>query len=435
MVGVGMLLTLGTGVFVAAEFTLVNLDRAELEARRDRGERGLGPTITALRITSTHLSGAQLGITLTTLLTGFTFEPALAGLLSPVLASAGLPAASVAPTAAVTGVVVATIGSMIFGELVPKNFAIAVPVRVARIVVPLQAGFTTVFKPLVLVLNHSANVVVRALGVEPQEELSGARSADELTSLVRRSAMAGTLEVDRAALLGRSLRFADRVASDVMTPRVRLETVDRHDTADAVLSLARETGFSRFPVLAADVDDVVGIVHVKSAYAVAPSDRRRVSAGSIMTTALRVPETIGVNLLLSQLRRAPLQSAVVVDEYGGTAGLVTIEDLIEELIGDVSDEHDREAPRVVPDGDDLLIDASLRPDELAAIAGVRVPEGNDYETVAGFVTGRLGHIAEPGDQVTVQGGLLQVVSLDERRIDRLRFVPDRTSGDGTGEGG
>ena len=410
MVGVGMLLTLGTGVFVAAEFTLVNLDRAELEARRDRGERGLTPTIKALRITSTHLSGAQLGITLTTLLTGFTFEPALAALLSDPLRAVGLPAASVPPTASVIGVVVATLGSMLFGELVPKNFAIAVPVRVARLVVPLQAGFTTIFKPLVVVLNRTANAVVRGLGIEPQEELSGARTADELSSLVRRSAMEGTLEAERAALLGRSLRFAEREAADVMTPRVRMETVDRHDTAQAVLDLARDTGFSRFPVLGADVDDVVGIVHVKSAYAVAPADRSRVSAGAIMRPAPRVPDTLGIDLLLPQLRRAPLQSAVVVDEYGGTAGLVTIEDLVEELIGDVSDEHDREAPRVVPDGDDLLLDASLRPDELAAIAGVRVPEGPDYETVAGFITGRLGRLAEPGDEVRISDGLLRVVS-------------------------
>src|SRR4051812_26806500 len=166
MVGLGVLLTLGTGVFVAAEFSLVNLDRSDVEARQARGERRLGPVIAALKITSTHLSGAQLGITLTTLLTGFTFEPALAALLSPVLRSAGLPAGSVPVIASVLGVLVATVASMLFGELVPKNFAIAVPVRVAKIVVPLQAGFTTIFKPLVALLNRTANAVVRSLGVE-----------------------------------------------------------------------------------------------------------------------------------------------------------------------------------------------------------------------------------------------------------------------------
>jgi CBS domain containing-hemolysin-like protein len=424
MVGIGVLLTIGTGVFVAAEFSLVNLDRADLEARQARGERRLGPVISALKITSTHLSGAQLGITLTTLLTGFTFEPALATLLSPALRATGLPSGSVPVVASVVGVLVATVASMLLGELVPKNFAIAVPVRVARIVVPLQAAFTTVFKPLVALLNRTANAVVRSLGVEPQEELSGARTADELTSLVRRSAMEGTLEVEQAALLYRSLRFADRVAADVMTARVRLETLRTGDSAQTVVERARDTGISRFPVLGTDVDDIVGLVHVKAAYAVPPAERHQVTAESIMVEALQVPDTLGVIVLLSQLRRAPLLSAVVVDEYGGTAGLVTIEDLIEELIGEVSDEHDRETPRVVADGDELIIDASLRPDELRAISGLRIPEGPDYETVAGFVTGELGRIAEPGDQVPVAGGRLRVLSLDERRIDRVRFVPD-----------
>lgn len=423
LVGVGVLLIIGTGVFVAAEFALVTLDRADLEARQRRGERGLRTTINALKITSTHLSGAQLGITLTTLLTGFTLEPAFAALLEPVLSATPLPGMSVPVIASLVGITVATVGSMVIGELVPKNFAIAVPVQTARIVVPVQALFTTIFRPLVWLLNSTANGIVRSLGVEPQEELSGARSAEELTALVRRSAMAGTLEQEHASLLGRSLEFAGRSAADVMTPRVMLESVRRIDTAASVIDRARTTGISRFPVFGTDVDDVVGLVHVKHAYAV-PTDRRdQVRVSALMTEALRVPETVGVTWLLPQLRGASLQSAIVVDEYGGTAGMVTIEDLIEELIGDVSDEHDPSRPRVWSDGEELIIDASLRPDELQVLAGVQVPESPDYETVAGFVTGELGRIAEPGDDVMVSGGILRVVSLDERRIDELRFIP------------
>ena len=423
LVGVGVLLTLGTGVFVAAEFALVNLDRADLEDRQQRGERRLGTTINALRITSTHLSGAQLGITLTTLLTGFTFEPALAALISPSLSQTPLPAATVPAVASVIGILIATLGSMLFGELVPKNFAIAVPAKTAKLVMPLQVAFTTVFRPLVALLNSTANLVVRALGVEPQEELSGARSAEELTALLRRSATEGTLEREHAVLLGRSLRFAEREAEDVMTPRVRLETVRRQDSARSVVELALRTGISRFPVLGSDIDDIVGLVHVKNAYAIEPDDRDERTVGSIMVTPLQVPDTVAVTLLLADLRRAPLQSAIVVDEYGGTAGMVTIEDLIEELVGDVSDEHDQEAPRVIAEGEDLIIDASLRPDEVQALAGIRVPEGPEYETVAGFVTGELGRIAEPGDEVRIRGGILRVAAVEERRIDRLRFIP------------
>jgi CBS domain containing-hemolysin-like protein len=305
-------------------------------------------------------------------------------------------------------------------------------VRTARVVVPLQAAFTLIFRPVVWLLNSTANAIVRALGVEPQEELSGARSAEELTALVRRSARQGTLEQEHAALLGRSLEFADRMAGDVMTPRVRLESVRRSDSARSVTELARTTGISRFPVLGTDVDDVVGLVHVKHAYAIAPDRRHLVAVSTLMAEALRVPDTLGVTWLLPQLRRASLQSAVVVDEYGGTAGMVTIEDLIEELIGDLSDEHDPDHPRVISDSHDLIIDASLRPDELQTLAGVTVPENPDYETVAGFVTGELGRIAEPGDEVRVAGGLLRVESLDERRIERLRFIPaadDHREGD------
>src|SRR4051794_7563047 len=207
MLGVGLLLTIGTGLFVASEFALVNLDRADLEARRDRGESRLALTISALRITSTHLSSAQLGITLTTLLTGYTMEPAISSLLAPVFTAWGLPSGLVAPVSVFIGVSVATILSMILGELVPKNFALALPRQTAKFVMPFQVAFTTVFRPAIVVLNGSANGVLRAVGVEPKEELSGARTAEELSSLVRRSASAGVLEEDTASLLDRSLTF------------------------------------------------------------------------------------------------------------------------------------------------------------------------------------------------------------------------------------
>ena len=177
MLGVGLLLIVGTGLFVASEFSLVNLDRADLEARRARGETRLSLTISALRMTSTHLSSAQLGITLTTLLTGYTMEPAISALLAPALES-WLPAGAVRPVSAVIGVAIATVLSMILGELVPKNFALALPRQVAKLVMPFQVAFTMVFRPAVAVLNGSANALIRSFGIEPKEELSGARTAE-----------------------------------------------------------------------------------------------------------------------------------------------------------------------------------------------------------------------------------------------------------------
>lgn len=423
MVGLGLLLTLGTGIFVAAEFALVNLDRADLERRRSQGERGLNTTITALKNASSQLSGAQLGITVTTLIAGYAFEPALAGLLSTPVAATHLPRAMSTVIASVLGVAIATVISMVVGELVPKNFAIAIPVRTARVVMPIQAAFATIFKPLVLLLNGTANAIVRGFGVHPREELSGARTAEELTSLMRRSASQGTLESDFAALLGRSLRFSDRVAHDVMTPRVQLETVRRTDTAHQVLELSRETGFSRFPVLGASIDDLVGLAHVKDAYAVPRERRDRTAAATFARQPLRVPDTVGVDVLLTELRSTAFQAAIVIDEYGGTAGLVTIEDLVEELVGDLTDEHDHESPRVRQEGSELVIDASLRPDELFSLSGIAVPEDDAYETIAGYVTERLGRIADPGDEVTIRRGLLRVMSVIDRRIDEIRYVP------------
>ncbi|TFD90557.1 MULTISPECIES: hemolysin family protein [Cryobacterium] len=424
MLGVGLILTVGTGLFVASEFALVNLDRADLEARRDRGETRLALTISALKITSTHLSSAQLGITLTTLLTGYTIEPALSSLLRGPLTSMGLPVDLVPVFGTTIAIVTATLVSMVIGELVPKNFALALPIQTARLVIPFQTVFTTVFKPAVLVLNNSANGLLRFIGIEPKEELSGARTAEELSSLVRRSASAGLLEKDTATLLHRTLLFSGHTASDVMTPRPRVASIHRTDSAQAVIDLTRSTGYSRFPVVDESVDDVVGIVHVKQAVAVPRQRRADVPVSALQTDPVRVPETMKLDDLLGELRGRGYQMAIVVDEYGGTAGVVTLEDLVEELVGEVADEHDRARAGVVRSPNSLTFPGMLRPDELLERTGVVVPEQGPYETVAGFVMSDLGRLPVIGDRVPVRDGFLTVERLEGRRIDRLRFTPE-----------
>ena len=424
MLGFGLILTVGTGLFVASEFALVNLDRADLEARQGRGETRLALTISALKITSTHLSSAQLGITLTTLLTGYTIEPALSSLLRAPLITIGLPGDVVPLFGTTIAIVTATLVSMVIGELVPKNFALALPIQTARLVIPFQTVFTTVFKPAVLVLNNSANGLLRAIGIEPKEELSGARTAEELSSLVRRSASAGLLEKDTATLLHRTLLVAGHDASDVMSPRPRVASIHRTDSAQAVIDLARSTGYSRFPVVDESVDDVVGIVHVKQAVAVPRARRADVPVSALQTDPVRVPETMKLDDLLSELRGRSYQMAIVVDEYGGTAGVVTLEDLVEELVGEVADEHDRARAGVVRSPDSLTFPGMLRPDELLERTNVVVPEQGPYETVAGFVMSELGRLPVIGDRVPVSGGFLTVERLEGRRIDRLRFTPE-----------
>lgn len=423
LLGIGLLLTIGTGLFVASEFALVNLDRADLESRRAKGETRLGLTIEGLKITSTHLSSAQLGITLTTLLTGYTMEPAISSLLAGPLQAVGVPDGLVRPVGAVTAVTIATLLSMIIGELVPKNFALALPRQTAKVVMPFQTAFTWLFRPAITVLNGSANRLLRAMGIEPKEELSGARSAEELSSLVRRSASAGLLEQDTATLLGRTLRFSRHDASDVMTPRPRVAAVQRLELAEAVIELARQTGFSRFPVYDDDLDDVVGLVHVKQAVAVPREKREQVPASALQSEALRVPETMKLDTLLGELRGRGYQMAVVVDEYGGTAGVATLEDLVEELVGEVADEHDRTRAGVVRRGEFVSFPGMLRPDELLDRTGIEVPENGAYETVAGYVMSVLGRLPVVGDEVEVEGGRFRVQRLDGRRVDRIQFTP------------
>lgn len=423
MLGVGLLLTVGTGLFVASEFALVNLDRADLEARREAGESRLSLTISALKITSTHLSSAQLGITLTTLLTGYTMEPAISNLLRPVFTAWELPEGLVSPLAVIIAVSVATIFSMIIGELVPKNFALAVPRQTAKLVMPFQVAFTTVFRPAIFVLNGSANAVLRGVGIEPKEELSGARTAEELSSLVRRSASAGVLEEDTASLLDRSLTFARLTAADVMTPRPSIHAVSADDSAEDVIQLARRTGHSRFPVYDDSMDDITGIVHLKAAVSV-PRDRRTdVPAGALATEPLRIPEAVHLDALVSELRARGYQMAVVVDEYGGTAGVVTLEDLVEEIVGEVLDEHDRRRAGIVRAEGSVLFPGELRPDEVRDRTGIRIPEGDVYDTVGGFIMSVLERIPVVGDRIETEDGTIEVQRMDGRRVDRVRFTP------------
>lgn len=431
LLAIGTVLIFGTGIFVAAEFSLVLLDRQELQRRRDAGERGLGIVISGLRRTSTHLSSAQLGITLTTLLAGYTLEPAISTLLHDPLAAIGVPDALNRGVGATVAIVIATIASMIVGELIPKNFAITRPLPTARVVMPPQSAFTFIFYPAIVLLNGSANRYLRAIGVEPKEELSGARTAEELSALVRHSAQAGALEQGTATLLDRTLKFSSHTADDVMTPRPRIQSIHRLESVQALLELGARTGFSRFPVIDEDRDDIVGVVHLKRAVAVPRAKREDVPVAALVEEVVRVPETLHLDLLLEELRGSGYQLAVVVDEYGGTAGIVTLEDLVEEIVGEVSDEHDRASATVITSGDELILPADLRPDEVRDQTGINIPEG-PYDTIAGFVLHELGRIPEKGDEcVLADGSNLTVERMEGRRISRVRYRA-AASGDDTG---
>ncbi|HLU57850.1 MAG TPA: hemolysin family protein [Pseudonocardia sp.] len=417
-------LTLGTAISVASEFALTALERSQVDAHvAEVGDRRARAVQRAHRTLSFQLSGSQLGITVTTLVTGYIAEPAIASLFRPGLEAIGLSPGLAGGTATVLALLLATTLSMVFGELVPKNLAIAGPLRTARAVVWLQSSFAHAFRWLINGLNSAANAVVRRLGVEPAEELRSARTARELSSLVRASAEHGTLDAGTATLLDRSLRFSDRVAEDLMTPRVRVESLSADATVADMVALARRTGISRFPVHNSDPDAVLGVVHVKQAFGIPPAERGRVRVGTLVQPVPTVPGSLDGDELLTRLRNSGFQLAVVVDEYGGTAGIVTLEDLVEEIVGDVRDEHDRaEQSTVRPLGrGSWLVSGLLRDDEVADATGFQMPPG-DYETLAGLVLTRLGRIPDVAEEVEVDGWRLTVVRRDRNRIAELRLA-------------
>ncbi|MBB3676881.1 hemolysin family protein [Modestobacter versicolor] len=417
-----VLLTALTGFFVAAEFSLTTVDRGKAEEAARAGDTGAEGVVKALRGLSTQLSAAQLGITLTTLVVGFLAEPALGGLLEPVLEGVGLPESTSTPIAIALAIFLATYLQMILGELGPKNLAIARPLRVASLIAPGMRAFTTLTGPVVRSLQRLANAIVRRLGFEPREELDDTRDAEGLAAVARRSAEEGDLSPVAARLLSRSLGLREKFATDVMTPRTRLWTLSSAATAADVIDAAIRSGYSRFPVYGADLDEVTGVVHVKNAVAVPEEERLQRTAGELAEPVLAVPSSLHLDPLLDLLRDQGLQLALVVDEWGATHGIVSLEDIVEELVGEITDETDRPLRQLRRDGEDWLLSGLLRPDEVRERTGIPVPEGR-YETVAGFVIERLARLPAEGDTVEVEGWRFTVAGVEGRRVSRLRSAP------------
>jgi magnesium and cobalt exporter, CNNM family len=427
LVLVSLALVVACGAFVAAEFSFVTVDRSSVERAADGGDSSARGVLDALHSLSTQLSGAQLGITLTNLLIGFMAEPAIAHLIDGPLESAGVPSGGVRGVSVVIALLLATGFTMVLGELVPKNLAIALPLGTAKVVQRFMRAFTRVNRPVISLFNASANAVLHRLGIEPQEELASARSPEELTSLVARSAQQGTLAPDTATLLQRSIAFGDRRADDVMTPRTRMVALRDTDPVIKVVEEARATGFSRFPVIGRRADDVVGIVHVKHAVRVPADERDHVPVSEVMVPPIVVPSSVELDPLLVTLREGGLQMAVVVDEFGGVDGVVTLEDVVEEIVGEVRDEHDRRDEAISQESETRwLLSGLLRPDEVADATHILLPESEEgeYETLAGLITERLGRLPRVGDAVELAArddeGARRRTKLSVRRMDALR---------------
>jgi CBS domain containing-hemolysin-like protein len=410
------------GFFVAAEFALLASRRSRLEQLEAEGSRRARHAVAGVRELSLMLAGAQLGITMASLGLGAVAEPAIAHSLEDVLARFAIPEALVHGVAFTIALSIVVFLHMVIGEMAPKSLAIANPEGAAlRLAGPFRA-FTLVVRPFLRLLNGAANAVVRLLGYEPQEELAAAHSAGDLMMLVRESAEHGMLAREQHGLLERALELSGLDAEAAMVPRPDIVAIPGDASLEEVERVASETGRSRLVVYDGDLDHLLGILHVKDLLRVEPGRGDGITAAAVARPAFVTVESQPIEDLMLEMRDARAHVAVVVDEYGSVSGLVALEDLIEELIGDFEDEtdatgRDSAVIRRRADGT-VLVSATLRPDEFEDLTGVRLPDG-DYETIAGYVISELGRLAEEGDLVEGPDCRFKVVKVDGTRLVEL----------------
>ena len=405
--------------FVAGEFSLVACDRVRFEHEADAGSSTARRVVGLSRRLSMSLASTQLGITVASLLLGFIAEPAVRRVLEPILGQAK-------GVNVVVSLFLAAVFQTVLGEVVPKSIAITSADRTARALAYPLWLFIGITRPVSRVFNGIANRVVRGFGVEPRDELSSTTSTEELQFLIKTSGEAGALDPEDVTLLTRTIRFAEKTAADALVPRIQIEAVRRDCTVADVVARAVETKYSRLPVYGTDLDDIVGVVHVKSVFSVPTEARATTPVTAIMSEVLAVPEGRELGELFHDFRSRRSYLAVVVDEHGGTAGIITLEDVVEELVGEIGDEYDDDDPEAMTftraqERGTFVIAGSLHPDEVFERCAFVMPEGQ-FETFAGFVLDQLGHVPETGERFTYDGWRFEVVAMDRRRVAAVRAV-------------
>ena len=411
------------GFFVAAEFALLAARRSRMEALAAGGNRAAAAALACLRELSLTMAGAQLGITLASLALGAVAEPTIAHGLEHLLLRTALPERLSHVLGFGLGLSIVVLAHMVVGELAPKSWAISHPERSALLLARPFRLFTVTLRPLIFALNGAANGIVRLLGQTPQNELALAHSPGDLGLLLEESAAHGLLDEHQQALLSRAIDLSELDAEAAMVPRGDIVAVDAAAGIDELERLASATGRSRIPVYDQQLDQLRGVVHVKDLLGVPLGERATTTAGSLAGPAMVTPESRPVQDLLVDMREQRQHIAIVIDEYGGVSGLVAMEDLLEELIGDFEDESDQLTlgVRTMPGGV-LSLPGALRPDELTAATGVILPNG-PWETVAGYVLAHLGRLPAVGDHVATTEGVFRVTDMDGYRITDLELRP------------
>ncbi len=398
-IGLGVLvvvvITAFTAYFVAQEFAYTAVSRASLKAHAEAGDSAAARALDVTRRTSFMLSGAQLGITVTGLLAGYVAEPLIGSGLADLLGMASVPAGVGVAIGTAVSLIFCTVVQMLFGELFPKNLAIAIPEPMARRLAVSTRWYLRLFGWLIWFMDQSSNVLLRAVKIEPVHDVEQAATARDLEHIVAASSASGEMRRDLSTLLGRVLDFPTSTAEHAMIPRTRVDTVRFDETIDAVLT-RMASGHTRYPVVGETTDEVLGVIDLDAVLDAEPTD----SAGARCRPAVQVPTSLPLPTTLSRLTEAGDEMAVVIDEYGGLAGIVTVEDIAEELVGEIADEHDVADGRVTRRGDGWLLPGDMHLDEARRLLDERLPDG-DFETISGLVMHQLGRLPSVGDSVDI----------------------------------
>ncbi|WP_214322734.1 hemolysin family protein [Nonomuraea sediminis] len=429
-------LTLATGYFVAQEFAFVGADRLTLSQHAAGGDKKAAKAVRVMERLSFMLSGAQLGITVTALIVGFIAKPALAELIAPALTAVGVSEGMVGGVSLVLGFVLATVIQMVLGELAPKNLALARPEALARSLAGSTLIYMAVAGPVIRLFDAAAAKLLRAVGIEPVEELHHGATLEELGHIIGESQEHGHLPGSQADVLERALAFSDHTAEEVMVPRVDVVTVSGSATVLELDELIAEHGHTHYPVLGDRVDDVIGVVSLRELATVPIGRAAETRVADLAQEVFLVPFSLSLPHLVQQLHARGEEVACVLDEHGGLAGLVTWEDVAEELVGEIADENDLDQASVVRRGKGWEVDAGLRIDEIALATDLELPDKDEYDTLAGLILHRLGRFAVPGDAIDVElpptldadahtHAHLEVLTLDRHVPERVRLTPHR----------
>ncbi|RUL89166.1 hemolysin family protein [Tautonia sociabilis] len=423
-------LLLANAFFVAAEFALVKVRTSQIDELAGRGNWAAKITGKLLDHLDAYLSASQFGITLASLGLGFVIERSVEPGIEAALHAFGLPETALQINGRMVPVIPAfaflfvTFLHISLGELVPKSLAIRAAKPVALVTAPPMMAFYYLFFPVIWLLNAFSDLILRLVGLGALDHAAVAHTEEELRHILAESVQGGHLSRSERTMIENVLELEEKTARRVMVPRPDIVYLSLSRPVDENLRIARRAGHTRFPLCEDDLTSVIGMLHVKDLFRSSGSDDGRPDLRQIARSVPFVPESIRLDALLREFQRNRIHLAMLLDEYGDVVGMVTLENVLEELVGPIQDEFDREPPQVIPQGDGAFeVDASCPVDVLAEETGVQVPEGIDSDTTAGLIVERLGRLAEPGDQVTVGRHRLVVLQADPNRIRRVRVEP------------